>query len=95
MSDFLLDLRRSIAHKNFTPDLNKIGLDISTGMPAVFANPCASRSQHISSQKIAQLGYKRIIVNLNGQVKGKKTAILIMGIDQGVGWVERSETQQI
>jgi len=39
--------------------------------------------------------YKRIIVNLNGQVKGKKTAILIMGIDQGVGWVERSETQQI
>jgi hypothetical protein len=24
-------------------------------MPAVFANPYASRSQHISSQKIAQL----------------------------------------
>jgi len=50
LSDFLLDLRRSLAHKGFA----KI-LDISTGMPAVFANPYASRSQHISSQKIAQL----------------------------------------
>jgi hypothetical protein len=27
-------------------------------MPAVFANPYASRSQHISSQKIAQLRLK-------------------------------------
>jgi len=61
LSDFLLDLRRSLAHKGFA----KI-LDISTGMhpkgiscgaPAVFANPYASRSQHISSQKIAQLRY--------------------------------------
>ncbi|MCD4764705.1 MAG: hypothetical protein K8R09_04845 [Desulfobacterales bacterium] len=52
MSDFLLDLRRSLAHKGFA----KI-LYISTGMPAVFANPYASRSQHISSQKIAQLRY--------------------------------------
>ena len=50
LSDFLLDLRQSLAHKGFA----KI-LDISTGMPAVFANPYASRSQHISSQKIAQL----------------------------------------
>jgi len=50
LSDFLLDLRRSLAHKGFA----KI-LDISTGMPAVFANLYASRSQHISSQKIAQL----------------------------------------
>jgi hypothetical protein len=50
LNDFLLDLRRSLAHKGFA----KI-LDISTGMPAVFANPYASRSQHISSQKIAQL----------------------------------------
>ncbi|MCD4762437.1 MAG: hypothetical protein K8R28_00270 [Desulfobacterales bacterium] len=50
LSDFLLDLRRSLAHKGFA----KI-LDISAGMPAVFANPYASRSQHISSQKIAQL----------------------------------------
>jgi len=33
-------------------------LDISTGMPTVFANPYASRSQHISSQKIAQLRLK-------------------------------------
>jgi len=50
LSDFLLDLHRSLAHQGFA----KI-LDISTGMPAVFANPYASRSQHISSQKIAQL----------------------------------------
>ncbi|MCD4762448.1 MAG: hypothetical protein K8R28_00330 [Desulfobacterales bacterium] len=53
MSDFLLNLRRSLAHKGFA----KI-LDISAGMPAVFANPYASRSQHISSQKIAQLRFK-------------------------------------
>jgi len=38
LSGFLLDLRRSLAHKGFA----KI-LDISTGMPAVFANPYASR----------------------------------------------------
>jgi len=50
LSGFLLNLRRSLAHKGFA----KI-LDISTGMPAVFANPYASRFQHISSQKIAQL----------------------------------------
>jgi hypothetical protein len=55
LSDFLLDLRRSLAHKGFA----KI-LDISAGMPAVFANPYASRSQHISSQKIAQLRFKKI-----------------------------------
>jgi hypothetical protein len=55
LSDFLLDLRRSLAHKGFA----KI-LDISTGMPAVFANPYASRSQHISSQKIAQLRFKTV-----------------------------------
>jgi len=54
LSDFLLDLRRSLAHKGFA----KI-LDISTGMPAVFANPYASRFQHISSQKIAQLRLKK------------------------------------
>jgi len=52
LSDFLLDLRRSLAHKGFAKILN-----ISTGMPAVFANPYASRSQHISSQKIAQLRF--------------------------------------
>jgi len=50
LSDFLLDLHRSLAHKGFAKFL-----DISTGMPAVFANPYASRSQYISSQKIAQL----------------------------------------
>jgi len=53
LSDFLLDLRRSLAHKGFAKILN-----ISTGMPAVFSNPYASRSQHISSQKIAQLRLK-------------------------------------
>jgi len=53
LSDFLLDLHRSLAHKGFA----KI-LDISTGMPAVFANPYAARYQHISSQKIGQLRFK-------------------------------------
>jgi len=52
LSDFLLDLHRSLAHQGSA----KI-LDISTGMPAVFANPYASKSQHISSQKIAQLRF--------------------------------------
>ncbi|MCK4468136.1 MAG: hypothetical protein KAU60_07270, partial [Desulfobacterales bacterium] len=56
LSDFLLDLRRSLAHKGFA----KI-LDISTGMPALFANPYASRFQHISSQKIAQLRFNQIL----------------------------------
>jgi len=55
LSGFLLDLRRSFAHKGFA----KI-LDISTGMPAVFANPYTSKSQHISSQKIAQLRLKAV-----------------------------------
>jgi hypothetical protein len=50
LSDFLLDLHRSLAHQG----LAKI-LDISMGIPVFFANPAASRSQHISSQKIAQL----------------------------------------
>jgi hypothetical protein len=54
LSDFLLDLRRSLPHKGFA----KI-LDISTGMPAVFANLYASRSQYISSPKIAQLRLKQ------------------------------------
>jgi hypothetical protein len=50
LSDFWLDLYQSLAHQGFA----KI-LDISTGIPAVFANPYASRFQHISSPKIAQL----------------------------------------
>jgi len=54
LSGFLLDLRQSLAHQG----LAKI-LDISTGMSAFFANPYASRSQHISSQKIAQLRFKQ------------------------------------
>jgi len=40
LSGFLLDLRRSLAHKGFA----KI-LDISTGMPAVFANPYAAKNR--------------------------------------------------
>ncbi|MCD4763629.1 MAG: hypothetical protein K8R28_06355, partial [Desulfobacterales bacterium] len=63
LSDFLLDLRRSLAHKGFA----KI-LDISTGMPAVFANPYASRSQHISSQKIAQLRLKKKAISKAGGI---------------------------
>jgi hypothetical protein len=51
LSDFLLDLHRSLAHKGFA----KI-LDISTGMPAVCANLSASRLRHISSQKPLNLG---------------------------------------
>jgi hypothetical protein len=53
LSDFLLDLHRSLAHKGFA----KI-LDISTGMPAVCANLSASRSQNISSQKSLNLGLR-------------------------------------
>jgi len=49
LSDFLLDLHRSLAHRGFA----KI-LDIAIGMPSVFANPYASRFRHTSSQKIAQ-----------------------------------------
>jgi len=55
LSGFLLNLRRSLEHKGFA----KI-LDISTGMLAVFSNPSASISQHIFSQKIAQLRLKTI-----------------------------------
>lgn len=75
LSDFLLDLRRSLAHKGFA----KI-LDISTGMhtkgiscgaPAVFANPFASRSQHISSQKNAQLRLKQKKAQLDCSLQSK------------------------
>jgi hypothetical protein len=53
MSDFLLDLHRSLAHQGFA----KI-LDIAMGISAVFAKPYASIPQHISSQKIAYISYK-------------------------------------
>jgi len=33
LSDFLLDLRQSLAHQGFATDFSKIGLDISMGMP--------------------------------------------------------------
>ncbi|MCD4763159.1 MAG: hypothetical protein K8R28_03940 [Desulfobacterales bacterium] len=50
MSDFLLELHQSLAHQGFAKSF-----DISIGMPTIFANLAASRSRHISSQKIAQL----------------------------------------
>ena len=53
LSDFSLDLHRSLAAEGFA----KI-LDRAMGMPALFANPTPSRSRHISSGKIAQLMYK-------------------------------------
>jgi hypothetical protein len=54
LSDFLLDLHRSLVHRGSAKFLG-----ISTGMPVVFAKPYASKSQHISSQKIAQLRLKK------------------------------------
>jgi len=53
LSDFLLDLHQSLAHQGLAKSL-----DISIGMPTIFANLAASRSWHISSQKIAQLRLK-------------------------------------
>jgi len=50
LSDFLLDLHQSLAHQGLAKTL-----DISIGMPTLFANLAASRSWHISSQKITQL----------------------------------------
>jgi hypothetical protein len=50
LSDFLLDLHQSLAHQGLAKSL-----DISIGMPTLFTNLAASRSWHISSQKIAQL----------------------------------------
>ncbi|MCD4764869.1 MAG: hypothetical protein K8R28_12735 [Desulfobacterales bacterium] len=54
MSDFLLDLHQSLAHQGLAKSL-----DISIGMPPIFANLSASRPWHISSQKISQLRFKR------------------------------------
>jgi len=56
LSDFLLDLHQSLAHQGLAKSLN-----ISIGMPTLFANLAASRSQHISSQKIAQLRYYEVL----------------------------------
>jgi hypothetical protein len=57
LNDILFDLRRSLAHKGFAKILNiYTGMHpkgISCGAPAVFANPYASISHHISLQKIA------------------------------------------
>ena len=50
LSDFLLDLHQSFAHQGLAKSL-----DISIGMPTLFANLATSKSWHISSQKIAQL----------------------------------------
>jgi hypothetical protein len=57
LSDFLLDLHQSLAHQGLAKSL-----DISIGMPTLFANLAASRSRHISSQKIAQLRFKYYFV---------------------------------
>ena len=90
LSDFLLDLHRSLAHQG-SPKI----LDISTGIPAVFANPYASRSQRISSQKIAQLRLNFATTSQNGGFRpiyqfaapsmklGKPT--LIVGLGDRVG----------
>ncbi|MBU4011967.1 MAG: hypothetical protein KJ550_00695, partial [Proteobacteria bacterium] len=53
LNDFLLDLHQFLAHQGLAKSL-----DISIGMPTLFANLAASRSWHISSQKIAQLRLK-------------------------------------
>jgi len=53
LSGFLLDLHKFLAHQGLAKSL-----DISIGMPTLFANLAASRSWHISSQKIAQLRLK-------------------------------------
>jgi len=53
LNDFLLDLHQSLAHQGLAKSL-----DISIGMPTVFANLAASRFRYISSQKIAQLRLK-------------------------------------
>jgi hypothetical protein len=43
LSDFLLDLHQSLAYQGLAKSL-----DISIGMPPIFANLAASRSWHIS-----------------------------------------------
>ncbi len=56
LSDFLLDLHRSLAHQGFA----KI-LDIATGMPAVFVPPQAGLHQDPGTslpQKSLNLGYR-------------------------------------
>jgi len=55
LNDFLLDLHQFLAHQGLAKSL-----DISIGMPTLFANLAASRSWHISSQKIAQLRFKNL-----------------------------------
>jgi hypothetical protein len=54
LSDFSLDLHQSLADREFAKSLDR-----SIGMPVFFANPPPSRSQHISSGKIAQLRYEK------------------------------------
>ncbi|RLC01500.1 MAG: hypothetical protein DRH90_16090 [Deltaproteobacteria bacterium] len=49
LSDFYLDLHRSLADRGSAKSLDR-----STGMPVFFANPSPSRSRHTSSGKIAQ-----------------------------------------
>ena len=64
LSDFLLDLHQSLAHQGLAKSL-----DISIGMPTIFASLAASRFWHISSQKIVQLRYYQVILLLTIQRK--------------------------
>jgi len=61
LSGFLLDLHQSLAHQGLAKSL-----DISIGMPVLFANLAASRSWHISSQKTAQLRLNDFSALTNG-----------------------------
>jgi len=72
LSDFLLDLHQSLAHQGLAKSL-----DISIGMPGLFANLAASRSRHISSQKIAQLRFNKNGIN---NCLFYKYQILLLGI---------------
>ena len=63
LSDFLLVMHQSLAHQGHAKSL-----DISIGMPAIFANLATSKSRHISSQKIAQLRY--YLGDLRGRLVG-------------------------
>jgi hypothetical protein len=56
--NFLLELHQSLAHQGLAKSL-----DISIGMPALFTNLAASRSWHISSQKIVRFRLDQRVKN--------------------------------
>jgi len=72
LSDFLLDLHQFLAHQGLAKSL-----DISIGMPALFANLAASKSWHISSQKIAQLRLKKVVSSTLKQVRALRIIRII------------------